>query len=217
MDFFNKGTYYLTVRTSHENYQTAYEGNINITAAAIPVSKVFAVQQKVSKNKNYVTVTIPNTLQEYVKSVQYCKGSVGIASVNDKKIWKYSLAGDFYGGRQDTKVLTSSGSTYTFKAVKNGTYTILIDGNGRYSKTIKVTGIDNVKPKVTGVKNKKTYKKTVKIKFSDKGSGIKSAKLNGKKIKSGKKVSKAGKYKLVVIDKAGNKTTITFTMKKTKK
>ena len=47
------------------------------------------------------------------------------------------------------------------------------------------------------------------IKFSDKY-GIKSATLNGKKISSGKVVSKNGSYKLVVTDKAGNKSIIKF-------
>lgn len=72
---------------------------------------------------------------------------------------------------------------------------------------------DKKKPTVKGVKNKKTYKRKVKIKFSDK-SGIKKATLNGKKIKSGKKVSKNGKYKLIVIDKVGNKRVIKFRIKR---
>ena len=71
---------------------------------------------------------------------------------------------------------------------------------------------DKKKPTVKGVKNKKTYKRKVKIKFFDK-SGIKKATLNGKRIKSGKKVSKKGKYKLIVIDKAGNKRVIKFKIK----
>lgn len=77
--------------------------------------------------------------------------------------------------------------------------------------------IDKIKPTVKGVKNKKTYKKSVTIKFSDKQSGIKKAILNGKKIKSGKKVKKNGKYTLKVYDKAGNCATIKFTVKIKKK
>ena len=72
---------------------------------------------------------------------------------------------------------------------------------------------DNTKPTVSGVKNGKTYKKAVTVKFSDKY-GIKSAKLNGKAIKSGKKVSKKGSYTLKVADKAGNVTTVKFKIKK---
>lgn len=76
---------------------------------------------------------------------------------------------------------------------------------------------DKTKPTVKGVKNKKTYKKAVTIKFADKQSGIKKATLNGKKIKNGKKVKKNGKYTLRVYDKAGNCTTVKFTVKIKKK
>lgn len=76
---------------------------------------------------------------------------------------------------------------------------------------------DKTKPTVKGVKNKKIYKKAVTIKFSDKQSGIKKATLNGKKIKTGKKVNKNGKYTLKVYDKAGNCTTVKFTIKLKKK
>ena len=62
----------------------------------------------------------------------------------------------------------------------------------------------------------KTYKKTSagkKITFKDATSGVKKATLNGKKIKNGKVVKKAGKYTLVVYDKAGNKRTVKFRIK----
>ena len=69
--------------------------------------------------------------------------------------------------------------------------------------------MDQTKPTVKGVANGKTYTGAKTIKFSDKY-GIKSATLNGKKISSGKVVSKNGSYKLVVTDKAGNKSIIKF-------
>ena len=49
--------------------------------------------------------------------------------------------------------------------------------------------------------------------FSDKIAGMKSATLNGQKIKSGKKVNKAGSYKLVLTDKAGNTKKVSFKVK----
>lgn len=81
--------------------------------------------------------------------------------------------------------------------------------NGR-KKTVEFT-IDTTKPK-TNMKNK-TYKKGVKITFSDKIAGIKSATLNGQKIKSGKKVNQAGSYNLVLTDKAGNIKRVNFKVK----
>lgn len=99
----------------------------------------------------------------------------------------------------------------TIKLAKDTTYKIkVVTANA--SKTFTVTR-DTKKPTVTGVKNKKTYSKKVTIKFSDSASGIASATLNDKKFKSGKSVSKAGKYTLKVTDKAGNTTTIKFTIK----
>ncbi|MBP3326608.1 MAG: hypothetical protein J6L77_09355 [Coprococcus sp.] len=79
-----------------------------------------------------------------------------------------------------------------------------------YSNKDKVSGIDTTKPTVKGVKNNKRYKKKVTIKYYDKASGIKKATLNGKRIKSGKKVTRKGKYVLKVWDKAGNVRVIKF-------
>lgn len=81
--------------------------------------------------------------------------------------------------------------------------------NGK-KKTVEFT-IDTTKP-TTNMKNK-TYKKGVKITFSDKIAGMKSATLNGQKIKSGRKVNKAGSYKLVLTDKAGNTKKVNFKVK----
>lgn len=217
--FFSKGTYYVKVTSRSNHKYTSYEGNVNINLVAIPVSKIFKVKQTVSKNKKYVTVSLPDVLGTYTNYVQYTGGSIGLGSVRDKSIWQYDRMANIeklHGGKEDTVRLTNNGSGYSFKVTKNGKYTIMIDANGdnRYSMVINVKGIDKKKPVIKGVKNNKKYKKAVTIKFSDKDSGIKSAKLNGKKIKSGKKVKKAGKYKLVVTDKAGNKKTITFWIKK---
>lgn len=96
--------------------------------------------------------------------------------------------------------------------LKEGRHQILVEApTGSVSYSVYV---DNTAPKVTGVKNNKTYKKAVTIKFSDKLAGIKKATLNGKTIKSNKKISKNGKYKLVVTDNAGNKKIIKFKIEK---
>ena len=98
---------------------------------------------------------------------------------------------------------------------------ISLKEDGEYTVTVKTKNAeetisfikDATKPVVTGVENGKTYTGSVTIKFSDELSGIKSAKLGKKKVKSGVKVSKAGTYTLKVTDKAGNKTTVKFTIK----
>ena len=97
---------------------------------------------------------------------------------------------------------------------------ISLKEDGKYTVTVKTKNTeetisfvkDGTKPVVTGVENGKTYTGSVTINFSDELSGIKSAKLGKKKVKSGVKVSKAGTYTLKVTDKAGNKTTVKFTI-----
>lgn len=70
--------------------------------------------------------------------------------------------------------------------------------------------IDKTAPVINGVKNNAVYRGKVNIKYKDKQSGIKSAKLNGKLIKSGTVVWRNGNYKIVAADKAGNKKTVSF-------
>ena len=84
--------------------------------------------------------------------------------------------------------------------------------NGK-TKTVHTTGfcIDNTAPKVNVKKNQK-YEKGIKLIFSDL-CGVRWAKLDGKKIKSGTKVTMKGKHQLVVMDKAGNKKSISFVIR----
>lgn len=103
-------------------------------------------------------------------------------------------------------------ATNRFSASKNGKYKVVVKTATGKTKTINFC-IDKKKP-TTNIKNKKTYKKAVKITFKDSISGIKKATLNGKKIKSGKKVKKNGKYTLKIYDKAGNVKTVKFTIRK---
>lgn len=102
-------------------------------------------------------------------------------------------------------------SNYLFLSAE-GVYNITsVDINGNSSR-IKFR-IDTTKPSVSGVKNGKTYKKARIIRFADKGSGIKSAILNGQSIQTGKKISKKGTYTLTITDKAGNTKIVTFVIK----
>ncbi|MBQ8527413.1 MAG: hypothetical protein IJ429_02980 [Lachnospiraceae bacterium] len=100
----------------------------------------------------------------------------------------------------------------SFYASKNGKYKVEVKTASGKKKTLSFY-VDKKKP-TTNIKNNKKYKKTVKITFKDSISGIKKATLNGKKINSGKKVKKNGKYTLKIYDKAGNVKTVKFTIKK---
>ncbi len=102
-------------------------------------------------------------------------------------------------------------SDYLFLS-DEGRYQITATDIYHNSKKI-IFRIDQTAPVVSGVANNKTYKKSRLIKFSDKGSGIYKATLNGKDIKSGTTVSRKGDYRLVVKDHAGNQRSIRFKIK----
>lgn len=148
--FLNKGTYYVSLVTIRSNYES-FEGNINLTAAAIPCKKVINAKVKLNASKTKATVSFDDTLGTYARAVQYQKGTIGKAHNKDSKYWeKYSYGSwDRYGldkGR-NPKRLTAKGDKYKFKVKKNGKYTILIqdtDGNF-YSKVVKVKGLKKSK------------------------------------------------------------------------
>lgn len=93
---------------------------------------------------------------------------------------------------------------------KTVTWDLENDNTTVYAFTTKYK--DTTAPKVNGVANGKTYTKAVKVKYSD-NSIVKSAKLDGKSFKSGKKVSAKGEHTVVVTDIFGNKKTVKFTIK----
>lgn len=72
--------------------------------------------------------------------------------------------------------------------------------------------LDKSKPVIYGAENNKKYQKKVTISYRDKLSGIKSATINGKKLKNKSTIKKNGTYKIEVTDKAKNKQSIAFTI-----
>lgn len=207
------GTYYI--QAIDEKLMGWDHGvKVDTSICAMPVEKALSASTKVNSTKTKATITVNQAFGADLKNIQYVYGSYDAKDNENSDIWKTPILGDIYYDGYIATELTN-GNTFTVK--KNGTYTIRVITNDEttYSIKYKVKGIDTTAPTVTGVKNKKTYKKAVTIKFSDKGgSGIKKATLNGKKISSGKKVSKKGSYTLKVTDKAGNAKTIKFTIKK---
>ena len=168
---------------------------------------------ELSKDKKSVFFNI-NLSTKNQKYYAYTKSSKGIidlgledGAVTKKKSIKVSTPDKLTS-------LTVNGEKVSGKKIdlsQDGEYTVTAKTKNA-EKTITFIK-DSTKPVVTGVKNGKTYTGSVTIKFSDELSGIKSAKLGKKKVKSGVKVSKAGTYTLKVTDKAGNKTTVKFTIK----
>lgn len=136
-----------------------------------------------------------------------------VKGVENNKYYKTKRTITFSDNRE-VKSATLNG-----KAIKSGR---VVSKPGKY--VLKVTDIagnvkkvtfyiDQTAPTVKGVTNGKIYQYKKTITFSD-NRAVKSATLNGKKIKSGKVVSASGKYTLKVTDKAGNVRTVKFTIKK---
>ena len=139
---------------------------------------------------------------------------VTIKGVKNKKAYKkpVTVKATCDGVITSFKVNGVDQAVNSYYAKKNGKYVVEIETASGKKVSCNFC-VDNKKP-TTNIKNKKTYKKNVKIKFKDSISVIKKATLNGKKIKSGKKVKKNGNYVLKIYDKAGNVKKIKFTIKK---
>lgn len=102
-------------------------------------------------------------------------------------------------------------SGFEMKCTKTGFYkVVMVDNSGL--KSTRYFTIDNTKPK-TNVKKGKTYKYGFELRFSDKQSGVKVAKLNGREISEGTRLTYTGSNKLTVTDFAGNKTSVKFRVK----
>lgn len=209
------GTYYMTCKS--ELYMSGQSNHtIKISIGAVPAAKAVTFVQTPSANKDKVTVSIQQHLSSAVTEYQYQAGNVDTSAK-----WNWGTL-----THEEGVTTLQSTADPKFVADKNGWYTVrvLIESTVAFNQDltfcaqVNVTGIDTKKPVISGVKNKKAYKKAVTIKFSDGtgGSGIASAKLNKKSVKTGKKITKDGVYTLVVTDKAGNSNTVKFTVDKTK-
>lgn len=106
-----------------------------------------------------------------------------------------------------------------FTAKDSGTYSVRITDKFGHNtiKKLTISNIDITNPEIEGVENEIAYNEPITITWLDTQSGIDNSKttLNGKKVKSGIKVSEEGKYTLKVFDKVGNSEIITFYMDKT--
>lgn len=201
------GTYYIKAEDS-KLMLWKHSVVINLSIGAIPLNKLLSVNTSINKTKNVATITVNEGLCSSLKNIQYTTGKISTTNLYNSKYW---ITKSYM---TDTpSILLKSGNT--FKVKKNGTYTVRIEdtNNQAYSISFTVKGLDTTAPTITGVKNGSIYKKAVTIKYKDSGTGIKKATLNGKTIKTNKKVSAKGKYTLKVTDKAGNVRTVKFTIK----
>lgn len=148
-----------------------------------------------------------------VKNNKYYKSNKTISVQNPESVAKMTIA----------KKSTTDGMALNPKNVKpgyvvkaNSSYELKIWSKDGKCQTVTFT-IDKKKPVISGAKDGKTYKK-VTLCFKDTLSGVKSVTVNGKKVSAkkynGYKITKPGRYKIVVKDKAGNQKKMTIKIKK---
>lgn len=141
-------------------------------------------------------------------SIMVLYGDIKRQFINNESIWS---------NMNDNFVKVSGEAVFT--ANDSGIYSVRITDKFGHNTMQKITisNIDITNPEIEGVENEKSYNEPITITWLDTQSGIDDSKttLNGKKVKSGIKVSEEGKYTLKVFDKVGNSETITFYIDKT--
>lgn len=170
--------------------ETATVSDLGNTAGRKLAKPIYAQLTQKSVDATAVTADVENGVATRSKSVVLdTDGVISSVTVNGAALGatdKVQLGAD---GKKDVQVTLVNGAETKLSFTK-----------------------DTAKP-YANVKMSSVLKKGKKLLFGDKTSGVKKATLNGKRVKSGKKVSKAGTYKLVVTDKAGNKATFKFKVK----
>lgn len=159
-----------------------------------------------------ITSNIKNLVLGQTTKTVYTNKTVQLQIASDKisnlqyQFVTTKLSNKAWKNLSDTKLTVKKAKTPTV------VYFRYTDATGKTitTQTIQFV-IDKIKPSVN-VKKGKTYKKGMKLQFSD-ASGIRYAKLDGKKVKNKTKISKKGSHKIVVVDLANNKQTMRFKIK----
>lgn len=181
----------ITTPQQANNAPIVANSSLTITSSNAKITTATTDTYKVYTNKN-ITFTINTSSTSSAKYQIVAKGT----KVSDTA-WKD---------------VVNNNITVTKTTKPSIVYIQYTDANGAV-QTLHTNGFTIDKKKATvNVKKNKVYKKGQKVTFKD-ASGIKSAKLDGKKITSGSTVKKKGTHTLIVTDTAGNKTTVKFKIK----
>ncbi|MFC0187194.1 Ig-like domain-containing protein [Fictibacillus aquaticus] len=128
-----------------------------------------------------------------------------ITGVENNKSYNQDVSVQFNEG-----IATLNGIPFTESMITaEGDYTLNVTDAGGNKTEVRFE-IDKTAPKVSGVEHGGLYNKDVSISVNEG-----TAHLNGATFTSGTKVDEEGTYTLIVTDKAGNQTTVEFTIDKT--
>lgn len=179
------GDYTFTLPKTGDYLVTAYKGELAVQSMGFTVSSPAPIIE-----------SIPSTFYGIIDYNKY--SNTGTQVITKVKDFDHITIDGNYCDTQS--VFVSDEGWHTVSAFN--TYGL--------SKSVDLC-IDKSNPK-TNIKAK-TYTKTVRIKASDKVSGVSKIKLNGKTIKNNKYLDRSGKYTLKIWDKAGNMKRVKFRLK----
>lgn len=180
--------YEITYKVKEDSNQGLVNFNI-IKLVDLYNNEILSID-KTTDNSYVIIDTVAPTIEGAIEGGSYKPGIIitsdeGTITLNDS---------DFISGS---------------KIEKDGKYNVVAtDKAGNHS--ILSFEVDGTAPIITDVEDNTYYNKPVNPKFNE-GIGL----LNGKPFKSGNEVSEEGTYNLVVTDKAGNVSTVSFAIDKT--
>ncbi|NOU94856.1 hypothetical protein GC093_16745 [Paenibacillus sp. LMG 31456] len=166
--------------------------------------KSFSSSGKISADGEYILVVTDQASNRVTINFTLNRAAPGVRGVSDGGFYNTDKVITF---EQGTATLNDKPFSSGDKVSEDGTYTLVVTGMEGKRTTIRFS-IYKIAPVVTGVSVGGTYNSAKVITF-DHGT----ATLNDQPFKNGDMISDSGAYKLVVTDKAGNRTTIEFTIK----
>ncbi|GKU77790.1 S-layer homology domain-containing protein [Paenibacillus sp. L3-i20] len=187
-----EGGVYTTGKTITFN-----EGTATLNGAA------FVSGAQVALNGVYTLVVTDDAGNVTTITFEIKKVVLIVTGVTNGGIYKKKVTVSFNIG---TATLNGAAFTSGTEIDKDGVYTLVVTDKAGNETTISFT-IDTAVPKVTGVTNGGSYKEKVTVSFNEG-----TAKLNGDTFVSGTEIVMDGNYTLIVTDKAGNETTVSFTI-----
>lgn len=181
--------------------------NTNVTPTFDGTGKLngasFASGTTVSAEGNY-TLAVTDGVNTTTVLFTIIKTAPVVNGVTNNGLYNQNVTPTFNGNGKLNGAAFTSGTSVS----NEGTYTLIVTDIVGNSTTVNFT-IDKTAPVVTGVANNSYNKSNVTPVFTG------SATLNGAAFTSGSTVSAEGNYTLIVLDGAGNSTTVNFVIDKT--
>lgn len=192
-----KGTYFCRAQIMYDkscrNFNNAL--SLNVSIQAVPLTDAINLTYKISKRNIILNVT--NNVEEWMPAT-YCQSVDSLDSYITSSHRIYL---------NDTPQLLKKDDVKQYQYLELAAS--IPDSAGATCKqcATRIFKLDIVPPVISGAK---TGTSPVTIRAKDSGTGIHKITINGKTIKSGTKITKAGSYTVKATDKVGNTRTVKF-------